>query len=83
MPLRPGLYTQGSAGWRRMDPFELNVLQLDTLWIRSTLGYGIARWAQVELLYTFTLQDSIVTGGEVSRHRIGAQFVISQPMRLH
>ena len=83
MPLRPGLYTQGSAAWRRMTPFETNALQLDTIWIRSALGYAAARWARVELLYTFTRQDSIVTGGEVNRHRIGVQFVISQPMRLH
>ncbi len=54
MPLRPGLYTQGSAAWRRMTPFETNALQLDTIWIRSTLGYAVARWARVELLHTFT-----------------------------
>jgi hypothetical protein len=83
MPLRPGLYTQSSAAWRRMKPFETDVLQLDTIWIRSTVGYALARSAQVELLYTFTRQDTIVTGGEVNRHRIGVQFVISQPMRLH
>jgi hypothetical protein len=83
MPLRPGLYTQGSAAWRRMTPFEASsTLQLDTIWIRSTLGYAAARWARVELLYTFTRQDSIVTGGEVNRHRIGVQFVVSQPMRI-
>jgi hypothetical protein len=83
MPLRPGLYTQSSAAWRRMKPFETDALQLDTIWIRSTVGYALARWAQVEVLYTFTRQDSIVTGGEVERHRIGVQFVISQPMRIH
>jgi hypothetical protein len=82
MPLRPGLYTQGSAAWRRMTPFETTVLQLDTIWIRSAVGYAAARWARVELLYTFTRQDSIVTGGEVNRHRIGVQFVVSQPMRI-
>jgi hypothetical protein len=83
MPLRRGLYTQSSAAWRRMKPFETETLQLDTIWIRSTIGYALARWAQVELLYAFTRQDSIVTGGEVNRHRIGVQFVISQPMRIH
>ena len=82
MPLRPGLYTQGSAAWRRMTPFESNALQLDTIWIRNTVGYAIARWARVELHYTFTRQDSIVTGGEVNRQRIGVQFVISQPVRI-
>ncbi len=82
MPLRQGLYTQGSAAWRRMVPFEGQSLQLDTIWIRSTVGYAATRWARIELLYTFTRQDSIVTGGEVDRHRVGVQFVISQPMRI-
>jgi hypothetical protein len=82
MPLREGLYTQVSASWRRSVPFEASSLQTDTTWLRSTLGYAVARQAQVELLYTYTRQDSIVTGGEVDRHRIGVQFVVSQPMRI-
>ena len=82
MPLRPGLYTQGSAAWRRMTPFETLSLQLDTVWIRSAIGYAATRWARVELLYTFTRQDSEVTGGEIGRHRVGAQLVISHPMRI-
>jgi hypothetical protein len=65
-----------------MTPFEANALQLDTIWIRNTIGYAVARWARVEMHYTFTRQDSIVTGGEVNRHRIGVQFVVSQPMRI-
>jgi hypothetical protein len=82
MPLRQGLYTQGSAAWRRSDPFQANTLELDTIWIRSTIGYAIARQARMEVLYTYTRQDSIITGGEVDRHRIGVQFVVSQPMRI-
>lgn len=83
MPLRQRrFYTQGSAAWRRSLPFELDALQLDTIWVRSTFGYVAARWMRVEANYTFTRQDSIVTGGEVDRHRIGVQFVISQPMRI-
>ena len=82
MPLRQRLYTQGSAAWRRSMPFEADALELDTIWLRSTLGYAAARWARVEALYTYTRQDSIVTGGEVDRHRVGVQFVVSQPMRI-
>jgi hypothetical protein len=83
MPLGHGrFYTQGSAAWRRMTPFEDQALELDTIWLRSTVGYSLARWARVEALYTFTRQDSIITGGEVNRHRAGIQFVISQPMRI-
>ena len=83
MPLRQGrFYTQASGAWRRSMPFEVDALELDTIWLRSTLGYTAARWLRVEGLYTFTRQDSAVTGGEVDRHRVGVQLVISQPMRI-
>jgi hypothetical protein len=81
LPLR-GVYTQLSGAWRRTMPFENQTLELDTVWLRSTVGYTVARWMRVEGLYTFTRQDSIVTGGEVDRHRVGVQLVISQPMRI-
>jgi hypothetical protein len=80
---RQRMYVQGSAAWRRTMPFEANVLELDTIWLRSTVGYAAARWARLEALYTYTRQDSIITGGEIDRHRVGLQFVISQPMRIH
>ena len=82
MPVRQRLYTQGTAAWRRTLPFQAQTLELDTVWVRTAIGYGVARWMRVEGLYTYTRQDSIVTGGEVDRHRIGVQFVISQPMRI-
>lgn len=83
MPLSKNrLYVQGSAAWRRSDPFIANELQLDTIWIRSTLGYSATRWMRVEGFHAFTRQDSIVTGGEINRNRIGAQVVISQPVRI-
>jgi hypothetical protein len=75
-------YVQGSAAWRRNDPFIANELQLDTIWIRSTLGYTAARWLRIEGFHAFTRQDSIVTGGEINRNRIGVQAVVSQPMRI-
>jgi hypothetical protein len=76
------LYVQGSAAWRRNDPFIANELQLDTIWIRSTLGYSAARWLRLEGFHAFTRQDSIVTGGEINRHRLGVQAVVSQPVRI-
>ena len=80
--LGPRIYVQGSAAWRRSLPFEADTLELDTVWLRSALGFAARRWARVEALYTYTRQDSIITGGEVDRHRVGAQVVISQPMRI-
>jgi len=83
MPLdKNRLYVQGSAAWRRNDPFIANELQLDTIWVRSTLGYSATRWMRIEGYHAFTRQDSIVTGGEINRQRIGAQVVISQPVRI-
>jgi hypothetical protein len=83
MPLdKNRLYVQGSAAWRRSDPFIANELQLDTIWVRSTLGYSATRWLRVEGFHAFTRQDSIVTGGEINRQRIGAQVIVSQPVRI-
>jgi hypothetical protein len=83
MPLvGPRVYVQGSAAWRRSVPFEVETLEVDTVWLRSAVGFAASRWARMEALYTYTRQDSIITGGEVDRHRVGAQVVISQPMRI-
>lgn len=83
MPLaRNRVYAQLAGGWRRTIPFAAASLQLDTFVFRSTVGYAAARWARVEGVYGYTRQDTIVTGGEVDRHRLGVQFVVSQPMRI-
>jgi hypothetical protein len=83
MPLgQQRFYVQGSGAWRRSLPFEVDALELDTIWLRSTIGFAATRWGRVEGLYTYTRQDSIVTGGEVDRHRVGVQFVVSQPVRI-
>jgi hypothetical protein len=79
---RHRLYYQGSAAWRRSNPLIANELELDTIWIRSTLGYSASRWLRVEGFHAFTRQDSQVTGGEINRHRVGVQVVVSQPMRI-
>ena len=79
---RNRLYYQGSAAWRRSIPFIANELQLDTIWLRSTVGYSASRWLRIEGFHVFTRQDSKVTGGEINRQRIGAQIVVSQPVRI-
>ncbi len=84
MPLnRNRMYLQGSASWQRSEPFVLEELDLNTTSIRSTLGYSATRWFRLEGFYAFSRQDSQVTGGEINRHQIGTQVVISQPMRIH
>ncbi len=81
-PLGRRVYTHGSFTWRHYIPFELDSLEADAFWIRSSVGYIAARWARVEGFYVHTRQDTIVTGGEISRHRAGVQLVLSQPMRI-
>lgn len=78
----PRTYVQLSGTWRRTNPLEARSVRLDTLQLRGSLGYALARQASVQGYYAFTRQDSIVTGGEVSRSRIGAELVLSQPMRI-
>lgn len=83
MPVhRNRLYVQLMTAWRRSDPFIAGELGLDTLRFRTTAGYAATRWLRLEGFHAYTRQDSVVTGGEIDRQRIGAQIVISQPMRI-
>ena len=83
MPFRRNrLYVQESASWRRTDPFISDEPALDSMWIRSTLGYAIRRWLRLEGHHTFTSQDNRLAGGRVTRHVAGIQMVVSEPMRI-
>jgi hypothetical protein len=75
-------YVDGSAAWRHAIPYLAKDLELDSFVTHATVGYAITRWFRVEGYHAYTRQDSKVTGGEIDRHRIGAQLVISQPMRI-
>lgn len=89
---RNRFYVQSSGLWRRSDPFFVEGLfgdllvsgeiRLDTFITSNTIGYSATRWLRAEAYHSFSRQDSIITGGEVNRHRVGAQVVISQPMRI-
>lgn len=75
-------YLQASGSWRRSVPYFASELELHSFVTRATIGYALTRWFRVEGFHAFSRQDTVVTGGEINRHRIGAQMVISQPMRL-
>lgn len=79
---RNHFYVNGTGLWRRTDPLLLGDLELDSVVVESTVGYVVARWLRLEAFHAFSRQDSKITGGEVNRHRAGAQLVISQPMRI-
>lgn len=83
MPVsRNRMYVQTSASWRRTDPFVETELELDTLLFRTTFGYSATRWMRLEAYHAYTRQDSKIAGGEIDRQRVGAQVVISQPVRI-
>ncbi len=79
---RNRFYVQSDGIWRRSNPFFAGEIQLDTFVTSNTVGYSALRWLRVEGYHAYSRQDSIITGGEVDRHRIGAQLVVSQPMRI-
>ena len=80
---RNRFYVQASGGWRRTDPLaRLDEIALDTFMADTTVGYSTSRWLRLEAFHIYTRQDSRITGGEINRHRAGAQLVISQPMRI-
>ncbi len=81
-PIGHRVFVQSSIAWRRNEPFEAEDLQADTIQFRSTTGYAVSRWMRAQGFYIFTRQDSIVRGGEINRHRIGGELVLSQPMRI-
>jgi hypothetical protein len=89
---RNRLYVQGDASWRQSDPFLVEgdsllgiiagEVRLDTVVTQLTVGYSALRWLRVEGYHTYSKQDSIIPGDPIQRHRIGAQLVVSQPMRI-
>lgn len=83
MPLtRNRLYVQESAAWRRTDPFVKTELALDSIFLRTVLGYAVEKWFRVEGYHSFTRQDNRVAAGQIRRHVAGLQFVVSEPMRI-
>lgn len=76
-------YVQGTGSWRRSEPLIESSVQLDTWRLRTSAGYAATRWLRAEALYAYSRQDSIVTGGEINRHRFGVQLVVSEPVRIH
>jgi hypothetical protein len=83
MPLsRNRFYIQESASWRRTNPFLEAELPLDSIWVHSVAGYALQRWLRLQGYHAFTRQDTRLAGGQISRHMVGVQVVISQAVRM-
>jgi hypothetical protein len=83
MPLaRNRFYVQESAALRRTNPFVAGEVPLNSMWIDTLGGYALERWLRLEGYYVFTRQDTRLAGGLISRHVVGVQLVISEPVRI-
>jgi hypothetical protein len=84
MPLaRNRFYIQEAAAWRRTNPFVSTEIPLNSIWIHTVGGYALQRWLRLEGYYSFTRQDTRFDAGQqIVRHVIGAQVVVSEPMRI-
>jgi len=83
MPLaRNRFYVQESAAWRRTNPFAVGEPPLASVWVDTLGGYALQRWLRLEGYWVFTRQDNRLAGGLVTRHIIGMQVVVSEPMRM-
>ena len=80
---RNRFYLQESAAWRRTEPVRSTTeLPLDIDLAEHHARLRGQRWLRVEGYHAFTRQDNRVAGGEISRHVVGVQFVVSEPMRI-
>jgi hypothetical protein len=50
--------------------------------VHTVGGYAVQRWLRLEGYYWFTRQDTRVTAGQINRHVVGVQVVVSEPMRI-
>jgi hypothetical protein len=83
MPLRENrFYLQESAAWRRTDPFVASEVALDSIFLDTVFGYAVQRWLRIEGYHSFTTQDNRLAAGQISRHVVGVQFVVSEPVRI-
>lgn len=83
MPLaRNRFYLEEAAAWRRTNPFVQAELPLDSFWVHTVAGYAVQRWLRLEGYHWFTRQDTRVAAGQINRHVVGVQVVVSEPMRI-
>ncbi len=83
MPVaRNRTYIQSSTTWRRNNPVIEAEPALQSFWVNTTVGHAVVRTVRIEGYYTVAWQDTRLAGGRVNRQRVGAQVVLSAPMRI-
>jgi hypothetical protein len=80
---RKRAYVDGGISWRDSEPVLEQELRLQSLWLKTSVGYALQRSLRLEAFYDGTFQDTRIAGGQVDRNRIGVQVVTAHPMRLN
>jgi hypothetical protein len=75
-------YVDGGISWRDSEPVLEQELRLQSLWLKTSVGYAFQRWLRLEAFYDGTFQDTRIAGGRVDRNQIGVRVVTARPMRL-
>jgi hypothetical protein len=74
-------YVDGSLSWRNSDPVLETGLRLQSLLVRTTVGYAFQRWLHVQAFYAGSYQDTSARG-QINRNRVGVQVLTSHSMRI-
>lgn len=83
MPVaRNRFYWQGGLSYRKNEPLLPDEIDLRSLWLQTSVGYGLHRRVRIEAFYARSHQDSLRPGGRVNRDRVGIQLITSKPMRI-
>lgn len=79
---RNRIYVNEMFTWRRTDPVVETTTPLDTVGLRSSVGYTVQRWLRVEGYHSYMNQDNSLAGGQIKRQVVGVQLVVSEPVRI-
>jgi hypothetical protein len=83
MPLsRNRVYIEEALAWHRARPLDPLDQERRSTWVNTVVGYALQRWLRLEGYWAFTRQDTTLPGGLIDRHVVGAQMVISEPVRI-
>jgi hypothetical protein len=83
MPLSKNrAYVEESAAWHRARPIDPTDQERRSSWLNTVVGYALQRWLRLEGYWSFSRQDTRQPGGLIDRHLVGAQIVISEPVRI-
>jgi hypothetical protein len=76
-------FVQGGAALRDSESLIETGIGVTSVWLETSVGYGVARWLRLEVFYDGAFQDTAeIAGGRIDRNRFGVRMVTLRPMRI-